>query len=220
MNGLLAATKKTLIDSVDSLSEGVDLLLSASTDSEVLDSIPLVSVGVKLLNARDSFRKHVYIRNCYAFVEACKGADRDRREKLWQCLAQDPARAEDFADTLFLIATESSKPIKATAVGRLVAALCNDQITYEQYDALVHVVHSSSIAGLMALQKFFDRCEGRPGSRAYEVEEEPLLLSCGLGYRYGDTFTVSKLGRTLFQIGFAGSVVQEELRSEGSDRWP
>jgi hypothetical protein len=204
---LIAATKKTLVERVDDIAEGVDLVLSAVTDSEVLEEIPLVSVGVKLLNARDAWVKHRYIRNCMALLQACKAADRGRRDKLWTKLSEDPDKIQDFVDTLFLIAADSSKPMKAAIVGHLVAALCNEQITYKDYDALVHMVHDASITALATLPEYFERSEGRATFRNMSFPEEPLLQSLGVAQRSGFMFHISELGQLLYRFGFGGVIV-------------
>lgn len=207
MKELIAAAQKTLVERIDDIAEGVDLVLSAATDSEVLGEIPLVSVGVKLLNARDAWVKHRYTRNCVALLQACKGADRSRRDKLWKELSEDPDKIQDFVDTLFLIAADSSKPMKATIVGHLIAALCNEQISYKEYDALVHMVHDASLTALATLPEYFERSEGKATLRNMSFSEEPLLQSLGVAQRSGYMFRISELGQLLYRFGFGGEIL-------------
>lgn len=206
---LVEATKATLIDCVDTIGDWADTATAIATDDAFIDQIPIISTGIKILKARDAFREQLFIRNCRALLNACKTADREHRERLWEKLSGSSAQVDDFVDTLFLIAVDSSKPIKATIVGRLFAALCNEQITYGQYDRLVHIVHSSSVAALQALPEFFARTNGAAHISAHTVTEEPLLLSCGIAHRFGNAFRISDLGQVLYRFGFDGAINNE-----------
>lgn len=207
MKDLIAAMKKTLIERSDDVAGGVDAALLVVTESKVLEKFPIVSVGVKTFNFISAFHQQIYTRNCIALVQALKTGDQKRTEKLWDRLATNPKKIQDFVDTLLLIVVDSSKPIKAAVVGHLIVALCNDQITYKVYDALVHLVHDASITALAALPEFFNRTEGRLLLRADNIPEEPLLQSLGVAQRHGTHFRISELGQLLYKFGFAGSIV-------------
>lgn len=199
---LVAAARKTIVDSADDFAGGIDAVISAATDSEVLDNIPFIGVGVKLLKAKDQFAVHIFRRNCVALLEACNAANRDERERLWRSLSVNEDVLEDFTDTLLLITAQSSKPYKASIVGNLMAALCREQISYKEYDSLVHIVHAASIPALKAVVSFFSGPQGRRAT----IEEEPLLLSLGVGIRFGNGFRVSNLGVALHKFGMKGEV--------------
>jgi regulator of sigma D len=209
MKDLIFAMKKTLIDRSEDIAAGLDAGLLAITDSKVLEKFPIISIGVKTFNFISTYHQHVYTRNCLSLVQALKSGDQKRTEKLWDKLTTDPDKIQDFVDTLLLIVVDSSKPIKAAVVGHLIVALSKDQITYLEYDALVHLVHDASITALAALPTFFEGNEGKcylSGIR--RVAEEPLLLSLGVASRFGNSFRVSDLGKLLYRHGFCGTITE------------
>lgn len=198
----MKAVKDTLQQHVDSVAGALDTGAALATDSEILSDIPIIGTGLKLLQARDTFMEVRFRRNCIALLEACERVDVKARQDAMEALAADPSRFEDFADTLLLIATDSSKPLKASIVGNLLSALMEEQLSYATYNDLVHIVHAASIPALLALKSFFTRTLGLTGRTGYVVHEEALLLSTGLASRHGNKLTVSELGFLLNSFGF------------------
>lgn len=193
---LVVATRKTIVDSVDTIADLIDTGVEAATDSELLDTIPFVGTGVKILKAKDQYQEHRFRRNCVALLSACASADHIERERLFEQLSKTPEVLDDFADTLLLITADSSKPSKAKVVGNLVAALCKEEITYEEYDALAHIVHSASIPALQAVVSY---CRFKQvGSH---LANEPLLISLGIGIVIRQGFVVTRLGEHLYNYG-------------------
>ncbi|MCY1266023.1 hypothetical protein D9M68_441330 [compost metagenome] len=201
IKALVQAARKTLVDSADDVAGGIDALASATTDSKVLDEIPFIGTGVKILKAKDRFVEHRFRRNCIALLEACSAANHSERERLWSKLSASEDVLADFTDTLLLITADSSKPYKATIVGNLIAALCKEQISYGEYDALVHIVHAASIPALKAVESYFKKGAKSQGA---SIDEEPLLLSLGVANRFGTGFRVSDLGHRLYKLGMKG----------------
>lgn len=209
MKDFIVAMKKTLIDRSDDVAAGLDAGLLAVTDSKILEKFPIISIGVKTLNFISTYHQHLYTRNCIALLQALKSGDQVRTEKLWSKLSENPDKIQDFVDTLLLVVVDSSKPVKAAVVGHLIVALSKEQITYLEYDALVHLVHDASITALAALPIFFEGNQGLSYINGIaRTPEEPLLLSLGVASRFGNNFRVSDLGKLLYQYGFAGAIIQ------------
>lgn len=202
----IKAVKDTFQLHADSVAGAVDTGVAVATDIEILSDIPIIGTGLKLLQARDNFMEIRFRRNCIALLEACERVDLKARQDAMEALAADPKRFEDFADTLLLIATDSSKPLKATIVGNLLAALMEDKLDYGKYNDLVQIVHSASIPALLAFQTYFERTGGLTGSTSRgEIRDESLLMSTGLASRFGNKFTISDLGFLLNSFGFNGN---------------
>lgn len=200
------AVKDTIQHHAESVASAVDAGSSFFTDSEVLEDVPIIGTGLKILQARDTFMETRFRRNCLALLDACKRVEMDARQAAMEELSSDHERFEDFADTLLLIATDSSKPLKATIVGNLLAALMQGKLDYVSYNDLVHIVHSASIPALNALETYLERNENGSASGLAVPKEEPLLMSIGLGSRYGNRFMVTDQGVSLFRLGFHKAV--------------
>lgn len=197
----IKAVGDTLKNHMDMAAEVIDTGISAASDTEVLSEIPLVGTGLKVLQARDTFMEQRFRRNCVALLNACEKVDVQARAKAMDKLSADPKRFEDFADTLLLIATESEKPFKAALVGRLLAEMMREQLNYESYDELVHIVHLASIPALKSLISFFERTQGAHYLHNGNPTEEPLLLSIGVASRDGSKLTISDQGILLYKFG-------------------
>jgi hypothetical protein len=192
------ALKDTLSEKWDVASEAIDLGIDAASEG-VLDEIPIISIGVKALQVRDKYQEFKFRRNCQALLLACQEVDEEIKRQSLAKLESDPELFADFADTLMQIACESTKPFKAKVVGRLLARMLQGQLPYEDYDAMVHIVHAASLPALKALKEFGDL--GLQQGPMNEVHKEPLLLSIGVGYRFGSGFSISGHGHMLYNFG-------------------
>ncbi|WP_339527647.1 hypothetical protein [Pseudomonas sp. EL_65y_Pfl2_R96] len=199
--GILSIVKQTIIDSKDYVAEGVDLLIKTIDETGALSEIPVVSQGMKVLEIKDSFQQHKYRRNCAAFLEACKINDTETVENLYNKL-NNTGKTEEFTDSLLLITIESSKPLKAAIVGRLVSKLCTRDIDYTSYETLVQIIHAASVASLLALPEFIKSNDGFPYKHSNKIPEEALLFACGLAYRDGSKFNITELGVLFYNCAF------------------
>ncbi|MDU9024448.1 hypothetical protein [Pseudomonas corrugata] len=197
----IKAVGDTLKHHMDIVAEIIDGGISAATEVEIFNDIPLVGTGIKILQARDTFMEERFRRNCIALLDACKRVDAKERASTMDKLCADEKCFEDFADTLLLIATDSTKPFKASIVGKLLAAMMQGQLDYKTYDDLVHIVHLASLPALKALKTFFERTQGSPYLQNGRPTEEPLLLSMGVAARDGSKLTISDQGVLLNKFG-------------------
>lgn len=204
-----AAVKETFQQHYEKAAEIADAGISALAESEALNDIPVIGTGLKVLEARDTFSEIRFRRNCVALLKACEHIDEGAKREAMDTIAADVERFEDFADTLMIIATESSKPFKAEIVGNLLAAMIKGQIDYRSYNDLVHIVHSASIPALSAVRSYFESQQGSSSTQRSVPREEPLLISTGLASRFGTKFTVSDEGSLLYRFGF----VKDDLYS-------
>lgn len=195
-NQLIAAITDTLKDKMDIVTEASDSLLSAAADSGALKDVPLFSVAYKVYELNNRLQENRLRRNCIAFLEACKDTDPAKRQAAMDDIAQDEKRLEDFSDSLLQILCESFKPVKAGITGSLLRALIDKNFDYAQFDRLLHIVHAASIPSLKALRAF---CKANGTSLDGNWAEEPLILSLGVGFRYGTRFHLSNDGCQLFE---------------------
>lgn len=204
----LASIVNTIRRSADSVSEGADAVKYLITDGGALEEVPIFSTAVKLLNVKDIFVQQRLQRNCQAFLHAVEGADLKNIEVLRHRLESDPEYMSDFVDTIISVMMEGQKPLKAELIGRLVIALSNGSISFDEFQSISQIVQVAATPALVALKGFLDRKAGvthQSGGGA--VPEEPLIMSIGLAYRSGTMFRVSDLGVKLYQFGFGVSVV-------------
>lgn len=203
----LPAIIGTIRRSADTVAEGADAIKDLLTDSEAVEQIPVFSAAVKILNIRDIFMQQRLERNCRSFLAAVEGADLDKVEEMRLRLESDPDYLGDFTDTVMSVLIEGQKPIKGQLIGKLVMALSTEAITLEEFQSLSQIVQAALAPALTALKVFIDRNGGKLYLSGHGlIQEEPLLISIGLGSRFGNMFRVSELGGKLYVHGFDGSV--------------
>lgn len=197
----------TLKQSPEIVAEGLDVVLDAVLDSDVLSHVPVISVAIKSLKIKDEFVFQRLKRNCRAFLDAVKDADRQKIEEMRLKLEETPEELEEFADTTMSVLLEGQKPVKSTLVGRLIVSLAEERISLEEFQALSQLIQAGAVPAILSLRDFFAATEGLPYRRGLgQPAEEPLLLSLGFGYRSGDMFRISELGQILYKHGFGGSL--------------
>lgn len=201
----LTTLLETAAGAKDFLAEVADMAVGAIFDSEVLDKLPMVSWAVRLWNIKDVYQQRRLKRNCLAFIRAFAQADPQAGEKLRAQLEQNPQAATELADTVADILIESEKPLKASCIARLLVALADEKISIEEFNDLSQIVQAASVPALLAAASFHQRLAGQGFENRMSVPEEPLLLSLGVAYRYGNMFRVTALGQRL------GSAVLEAM---------
>lgn len=196
---LANALKESLC--MPAISKAIDLTIDL-LDAGTFNSIPIISNGVEFLQARDKLQELRFRRNCEVILKACTDVDLEKRQATIRKISSNPKLFEDFADTFMQIACDSSKPFKAQVVGNLMAKMLEDELTYETYDELVHIVHSATLTALKALKVYGDESEGDLNKNPHsQPKQEPLLLSLGIATRFGTAFRISKHGQLLYSYG-------------------
>ncbi|MCW7536734.1 hypothetical protein OOT46_02550 [Aquabacterium sp. A7-Y] len=203
-----ASVEQSVVESIDVIADVTDWAIGAVFNEAVLGEIPIVKTAVSVLKVSDTIQKQRLMRNCIAFLHACKDSEEEKRAKLWKRLWSED-KAVDFADTILLVLMDSEKPFKAGVVGKLMAALARGDITYEQCDALIHIVYRASIPALQALPVACQRSGGKTRLDD-DFSSEGLLLSMGIAYRFGTALRLSPLGALLYRHGFGGTIADEE----------
>jgi hypothetical protein len=204
---LFPALIKTIRQSAESIAEGIDAIKDLAADGTVLENIPIASTAVKVLRIKDAFSQNRLERNCREFLRAMSTSSPVDVEGLNAALSDQPDGADEFTDTVVSVLIEGQKPIKASLLGRLVVALSQGRITFEEFEQLSQIVHAAPVPSLNAIPKFFARSGGSASMNGTgRIEEEPLLMSLGAATRFGTGFYVSRLGKQLYEIGFEGQV--------------
>lgn len=196
----LPALLETLKDSKNFIAALADTAIDAVIDSGALGHIPVISWFVQARDVVDIHQLKKLQKNVKAFLDAASALDETQLNALHEQFRSDDTFAEEFTDTTVQILFESEKPIKAAILGRLISALARQLITKDDFDSLSLVVLSGSVPALKSLESFCTK-SGFAVTQNH-VPEEPLLLSLGIASRYGSSFTISDLGKKLYNFGF------------------
>lgn len=195
----IISTAKEAKEHIAELGEvGLDFI----TENDVVAQIPVVSLAVRTLNIKDSYQKFRLKRNAIAFYESVCSLDNDDVDRLHEEIKSNSKFSEEFIDTTISILLESEKPIKSSIYGNIVNALAEKKITPAEFEDLSLLVQSASIPALLSIPKFFKRSKNKTYLDLKLIPEEPLLLSIGVCYRYGNIFRISALGIMLHAYGF------------------
>lgn len=192
----------TINDAKEQVASYGELLIDLAAESETWGNVPLVEHATKILSIKDIYQKNKLKRNYAAFVHAASKMNAQEAQSLLEKFHSNEPLSEDVAETIFDVIVGSQKPIKALVLGNLLVALAKEYINLDDYNLLALMVHSCSVAALLALPKFLDSNGGklylsRPGA----VDYEGLLFSLGVGTRHGNMFRIDERGSQLAQYG-------------------
>ena len=196
---IVESVKNAKVEMASYAEEAIDL----AVDNELWENVPIVEHANRILNIRDIYKKNKLKRNCAAFIEAVSELNEDEVAAYQGILFSGDQLAEETAETIFDIVSESEKPIKAEIIGRLSLALAKYQVSLEEYYTISLIIQSASVAALKALPAFLDSngniChKSSPGG----IPEEGLLLSLGVAMRHGNMFRIDETGQRLARFGF------------------
>jgi len=198
MNDFIKNLLDTLKSSSDFFTDIGDPAIQAITDSAMLDRIPIISFICELYKIQDLYHLKKLKRNVNSFLIIIDKGNKEKIQRTLTNINEDETYREEFIDTILKILIESEKPIKAKILGDLLVSLSEDKLTLDEYNDLTLIIISTSIPAIEALKKFMS--ENISGSSHHmDKSLESLILSAGVGSRYGTQFRVSELGMKLYK---------------------
>ncbi len=187
------------------LAQIADDLVSATTDVKLLEKVPFVSYIAKAFALKDEFHRQRLARNCQAFMDAAREGNLTNLAGRLRERVNDPKRLWELEDTTLHLLIEAEQPMTAEILGRLLRALADGRLSFEQFDSLSLLLISASVPALRAIPTFFKNSGEKTMLHGDTRDFEPLLLSLGVASRYGSKLEVNELGQLLNPIGFSCS---------------
>ncbi|ARR51892.1 hypothetical protein ETN89_20540 (plasmid) [Photobacterium damselae subsp. damselae] len=202
MNSHLPTIINTIKGSKNDLAHYAETVVDLVIDNEFWENVPIVEHAIKLLNIRNLYYKNRLKRNYAAFILSVGTMNDAEINKYSEILFSSGDLGIESAETIFEIISESEKPIKAELLGNLSVSLSRQQISLEDYNTILLVIQSASVAALRALQAFLNANGlSRYKSGYGRIKEEGLLLSLGVATRYGNMFRINDIGILLATHG-------------------
>jgi hypothetical protein len=206
---LLFALGDTAKEASESAAALADTGIDAVLEEGALDGIPIVSSAIGILKIRDAYVSARLKRNVAALYNAARSGNKEKITACFDEISRNSEHYTDFVDTALSIIIESHRPLKASLLGRLIVALSEQKITYEEYDELTLIVAEGSIAALRDVPRYFELeyariCEGTQNSPRPTTAH---LVSLGLMTLNSMPQKASKLGVNMYLHAFGGSEV-------------
>lgn len=178
---------------------GVDYLIG----SDVLDDIPVISSIKALFDAKDKFSIVKIKRNYSQLVSSTQGMDQNAVKYLISTLTAGTEKADEAAETILDIISNSERPLKAEILGNLIMALSSKQIEIDDFNTLLHILRASSIPAIRALKTFLEENDNKSGIQDAMGgnKQESLLMSIGAIKRHGTALHLSEWGAALAFYG-------------------
>jgi hypothetical protein len=204
-NDLIAQIKDGFNSSKEAFVESTDIVLKMNESNDIMKEIPIIKWVAKIDEFKSNYHKRRLHRNTSEFLRSVSLGDNLNIERLHDKITSDAAFEAEFQDIIADILLESSRPMKAFILGRLVFELASGSVQPDKFEMYSHIIHSSSVAALHALNSFMLRNNAESGKSGHgEIPEEGLLFSLGVARRFGNGFFVTQDGVDLWRHGFKG----------------
>jgi len=203
MNKQISTIIDTISGAKTELASYVEQGIDLTTDNSIWENVPIVDQATKLLNIHDIYKKNKIKRNYEAFLKSVGTMNDVEVLNFSKTLFKNDELSAESAETIFEIVADSEKPLKAELLGKLTLALSKNEIRLEDYNTILLIIQSASIAALRALPSFLlsnqNSChKSSPGG----IPEEGLLFSLGIAMRHGNMFRIDRTGSLLAKHGF------------------
>ncbi|KPL99883.1 hypothetical protein [Vibrio splendidus] len=187
-------------ESAKQIAELAENAIDSFIPSEALAELPFVSTAVQLKNATDAYQIAKLKRNYAAFLKGpSEGVSTEEATQFTDKVFADNEKAQEAAETIFDIITESERPYKAEILGNLTVAFAKENISLEEYTELMHITRSATMPALRSINGFIEFSNGKVShnSGIQQYEREGLLFSIGVFERQGTRGGLNSLGEML-----------------------
>ena len=110
-----------------------------------------------------------------------------------------PDYAEKVIDTIIQYNDRFIQPIKSIIMARLFKNYIDAHYEWSYLMTLLPIVENMNPILIDELKIIFEDYKGNVNK--FNPELEGLFFSCGIGFRYGNNFQITKIGKDLFQFG-------------------
>ncbi|WP_455928905.1 hypothetical protein [Pseudomonas fluorescens] len=143
--GLIGRVKKGVGDFP--VSDYIEAITDACTESEALKAIPVVSTGVAIVKAFLHFKEGRFKRKVELFYESAGEFSDDEWEAFSETLDEE-GKKEDFLSELLEIIERIDEEQKAKIIGGIFRRLVKKEISYAQFEDQVRVTNGLQILNI------------------------------------------------------------------------
>ncbi|WP_305370699.1 hypothetical protein [Photobacterium leiognathi] len=211
---LIRNMKDTLLNAGEASKEicqAAESSIDIFIESEVLAEIPFVEYVFSIKNAVDKYQVAKVKRNYANFIKSASNMNTEEALYFTNQIFANTEQAEEAAETIFDIITNSERPIKAEILGRLCVSFAQGKIELDEFNSLMHITCAATIPALKAMQGLMTLYNNQV--RTYYQRSKPYiaqLSSIGLAISSSNSngWELTEFGIQLAVYGFGFTLYQ------------
>ncbi len=164
-------------DSLEILSDGAELILDSTIDSEILKDIPIFGSLFKLAKIGLTIRDRLFINKLNSFFVSIKSIKHEERQKFVRKYLKDPKRTHDLGEKLISTLDKIDSNKKATMVGKAFSLFLQGKIEAIDFYDLTYTIENFKLHYSDILIETCLNIEKYPTERPEIVDH---FLTCGL----------------------------------------
>jgi len=185
---------------IDIAIDYVEIGLDAFVDNDAIREIPFVKTIVGLVKGGLSIKERYDLKKLLTFFKEFhnnKISD-EKVNSFKNKFNTDKKYRNEVIEAIVLFNERYLDIRKSKVLANLIKAHIEGILTWDALNDLSIVLDSIHPKGFQFLKIMSEQNWSNHGR---DKNNEPLMFSCGIGYRYGSGFSISKMGQDLYNFG-------------------
>ncbi len=185
---------------VDLTIDYAEIGLDSFLDDDAISEIPIVKSIVGVVKIGMSIKERYDLKKLLTFFKEFQSGEvsDENRAIFKEKFNTNKKYRTDVVETIVLLNERFLDLKKSKILANLMNAHINQQLSWIELNDISIVLDSIHPKSFAFLKEMADQNWSNQGRN---LENEPLLFSCGIGHRHGSNFSISKMGQDLFNYG-------------------
>lgn len=206
-NSLIKPVQKELLNpALDLAIDYAEISLDTFFDNELLSELPFIKSIVGVGKIGWTIKERHDLKKLLVFFKEFQSGNVLEKNKLdfQKKINSNKKYRTKVLETIVLLNERFLGIKKSRVLANLLNAHINKELSWDDLNDITIVLNSMHPKGF----EFLNEMSELNWCYFYKVREaEPLMFSCGIGYRNGTKFSISELGQKMFYFGIKPIIV-------------
>jgi hypothetical protein len=180
-----------------------EIALDALTQESLLSEIPVVKSLVSFYKITSSIVDRHNMKKVLTFLEEfhLKKISAEKLGKFKEKFKNDEKHRTHVLETILLLNERFIDVKKSRILANLFSAHIDEKLSWEEFIKMSFMLNILNPSGYLFLEKKVDKESKLGMGMGQMIEGEAILMACGIGTRFEDTFRLTKTGIALYEFG-------------------
>jgi len=199
--------KEILKPTIDLSIDYAEIVLDEFWEEGILKEVPVIKTLISIVKTGLAIRERFFVKRFAVFLRELhtSGLNQEKFNSFKIKFENDSKFREGVVEKLLLLVDISDSTNKSKIIAHLFSVYIEGKYDWDRFLALAICANNLQEYAYDFLQKMSQR---KPhgfaaGINLIDNEGEALVMACGIGRRFGTSFTITGLGQDLYQYGIS-----------------
>jgi hypothetical protein len=185
---------------VDLSIDYAEIALDSFLDNDAISEIPIVKSIVGVAKIGISIKERYDLKKLLTFFKEFQSGNISNENRLAfnEKFNSNEKYRTEVVETIVLLNERFLDLKKSKILANLMNAHINNNLTWNELTDISIILDNIHPKAFLFLKEM---SEQNWSNHDRNLENEPLMFSCGIGHRHGSKFSISKMGQDLFNYG-------------------